>query len=339
MIKCPNCGHEVDDETTRCSFCGFDLEKFRQEYFSDRNKRPTDQDLDQKMLHRSLYQQEFKPKKQNTTVAAMIAWVRTNATIVFLLGVILLILMSFSRALGWFSFAALMVWLFVVCDKDAPIAQDTVDKRLTDKVNQVGSNLFNSVETQEVKVRTRRQTKVGTKPHDVPIRKRHTALQIYLAMMALVSLLVIFFGPFASYSMMGYTGISIAHTLISAGRLGGKYALISYGLWALFVFVPILILILLIRNRNKSEIWIFVLSLLETIVLIYLSVRLIFMNAGASVGIGSSEQMMSHDMKTRMAQTFDNLVAFGVSSYMLLISSTITTVLAWKNWFAQSKKK
>ena len=157
MTTCPNCGHEISDTDDICPNCGFNLKKYRDDFFTDQHKQAKYEQPDEgkKIASRAAYREEFYPEKQNSTVQRMIAWIRQNATIVFLLGVFLLILMSFSRAAGWICFLALMVWLFIVCDRKDKVEQYTADKRLTEKINQVGSNIFNRVDEREDKVRTR----------------------------------------------------------------------------------------------------------------------------------------------------------------------------------------
>ena len=100
MTTCPNCGQSVTKDDEICPNCGFNLKKYRDTFFEDDSEKKSVQ-LQPK---RAQYREEFRPKKQNTTIQKMIAWVRSNATIVFLLGVVLLVIMSFSRALGWTSF-------------------------------------------------------------------------------------------------------------------------------------------------------------------------------------------------------------------------------------------
>lgn len=183
----------------------------------------------------------------------MITWICVNATIVFLLGILLLILMSFSRPLGWFSFFALMIWLFVVCDKNKNPKQYTVDKRLTQKVNKVSSDVVNSFEDGENKIKehkARLDDKLG-KTADVPKEKqKRTATQFGVILMAALSVLTVFYGPFSSSSMESFQALSISKMLLNLGGLGGKYSLIGYGLWAVFVFFPIAIIVITLRNKS-----------------------------------------------------------------------------------------
>lgn len=325
-MKCPNCGQSVSQADDRCPNCDFDLKKFRTEFFTDRHQEP----VTSNNRRRSFNQEEFKPKKQNSTVAAMIQWVRVNATIVFLLGVLLLILMSFSRPLGWFAFAALMVWLFVVCDRNKDTQQYTVDRRLTEKVNQVGSDVFNSFEDTSEKVKARRIER-GRQPLSTEIdqtfKEKRSATQLGAVLMAAISLIVVFYGPFSSSSMQSFQALSISKMLLNLGGLGGKYSFIGYGLWLLLIVIPIAIIVLTVKNKKNNRKIVFTLSLIETIILVIAAFELIFMNAGSTVGI--TDNTVNNGVKAQ--KMIANAISFGISAYLLLISSILTTVISWKS--------
>ena len=165
MTTCPNCGHKISETDDICPNCGFNLKKYRDDFFTDQHQKAKFEEPDEgeKIISRAAYREEFIPEKQNTTVQRMIAWVRKNATLVFLLGVLLLILMSFSRAAGWTSFLALMVLLYIVCDRKDKIEQYTVDKRLTQKIDRIGSDVFNRVDARgsRVKEKARKDRRAG----------------------------------------------------------------------------------------------------------------------------------------------------------------------------------
>lgn len=337
-MKCPNCNEKITEEDDKCPHCGFNLKKFREEFFTDRHVKAAheDQETASRMTRRAIYHEEFVPKKQNSTVAAMITWIRVNATIVFLLGVLLLVLMSFSRPLGWFSFLALMVWLFVVCDKNKQPKQYTVDKRLTQKVNKVSSDVFNSFEEGENKFKQKQadfDVKRGKQSEDLSdvLKEKRSSTQLGVILMAALSLVVVFYGPFSSSSMQGFQALSISKMLLNLGGLGGKYSLIGYGLWLLFVIIPIVIIIITLRNKKHNRQVVFGLSLVETLVLLVCAFELIFLNAGKSVGITDSSVVSD----ARLQQMLANAISFGVSTYLLFISSILTTVIASKSLHSQ----
>ena len=153
-MKCPNCGEDVKPTDKQCPNCHFDLEKFRNEFFTGQDTTRNEKNDDrQKQETRSV--KKVEPKKQNSTIATMINWIQVNSMIVFVVGIILLILTSFSPSLGWSCFFALLIWLFIVSDKNKgkKTEQYTVDQRLTEHVNKVGSDVVNSFEEGENKVR------------------------------------------------------------------------------------------------------------------------------------------------------------------------------------------
>ena len=290
-MKCPNCGEDVKSTDKQCPNCHFDLEKFRNEFFTGQNQtRNESSDNRQKQETRSV--KKIAPKKQNSTIASMINWIQVNSMIVFVVGIILLILTSFSPSLGWSCFFALLIWLFIVCDKNKGkvTEQYTVDQRLTEHVNKVGSDVVNSFEEGENRVKAHRQkidNKLGRDPEAIKkvVKQKRTATQLGVVLIAVLNLLLVFSGPFSSGMMQGYQTLSISKALLSIGRFNGKYLLIGYGMWLLLVGVPIAIIILTIRNGKNNKRIVFLLSLIESIVLVICAVELIFMNAGSSLGI------------------------------------------------------
>ena len=321
-MKCPNCGQKVKDDAERCPYCNFDLKKFNTAYFTNHN------DINHQENHDASKQPVFLPKKQNPTIAAMINWIQVNAIIVFLTGIGLLILMSFSRPLAWLTFFALMIWLFIICQRHPKTEQYTADRRLAEKVNQVGSNVANSVEERQERIKNKR-SEYGKKPlvHDIQPSKRNklSLMQLGIMLMACISLFVIFFGPFASTSLNSVPSSSITKVLVNIAGLGGEYSLIGYGLLLLFLAVPIAIIVLTIKNKNYSKRLVFFLSLVETIFLVLVAFELIFRNVGSSLGI-----LNSHTTGY-LKQIMDNIISFGISTYMLLISSILTTWLSWQS--------
>lgn len=222
MTTCPNCGHKISETDDICPNCGFNLKKYRDDFFTDQHQKAKFEEPDEgeKIISRAAYREEFIPEKQNTTVQRMIAWVRKNATLVFLLGVLLLILMSFSRAAGWTGFLALMVWLYIVCDRKDKIEQYTVDKRLTQKIDRIGSDVFNRVDARESKVKAKNREFVQKYPRienhvrEIKnVRKHHfNYVQISVIFTALVSLIVLFTDSGASaYTQRMSISLSLIH--------------------------------------------------------------------------------------------------------------------------------
>ncbi|MBA1393002.1 hypothetical protein EQ500_03820, partial [Lactobacillus sp. XV13L] len=148
MTTCPNCGQRIADTDEICPKCHFNLQKYRDAFFANEHQQAKHEndETGKRIASRKVYRQEFYPKKQNQVVQKMLEWIHANSMIVFLLGVLLLIIMSFSRSFGWISFFVLLVWLYFVCVRTDKIERYTADRRLTEKVNQVCSNMFNNVE-------------------------------------------------------------------------------------------------------------------------------------------------------------------------------------------------
>ena len=332
-MKCPNCGEDVKSTDKQCPNCHFDLEKFRNEFFTGQNPtRNEGSDNRQKQETRSV--KKIAPKKQNSTIASMINWIQVNSMIVFVVGIILLILTSFSPSLGWSCFFALLIWLFIVCDKNKGkvTEQYTVDQRLTEHVNKVGSDVVNSFEEGENRVKAHRQkidNKLGRDPEAIKkvVKQKRTATQLGVVLIAVLNLLLVFSGPFSSGMMQGYQTLSISKALLSIGRFNGKYLLIGYGMWLLLVGVPIAIIILTIRNGKNNKRIVFLLSLIESIVLVICAVELIFMNAGSSLGITNNAAANSVEIQRIVA----NAISFGVSTYLLFVSSILLTVVAFRS--------
>ena len=331
-MKCPNCGEDVKPTDKQCPNCHFDLEKFRNEFFTGQDTTRNEKNDDrQKQETRSV--KKVEPKKQNSTIATMINWIQVNSMIVFVVGIILLILTSFSPSLGWSCFFALLIWLFIVSDKNKgkKTEQYTVDQRLTEHVNKVGSEVVNSFVEGENKVRAHRQKiddKLGRDPEAIKkvVKQKRTATQLGVILIAVLNLLLVFSGPFSA-GMNGYQSASISRTLLSIGRFNGKYIFIGYGMWLLLVGVPITIIILTIKNGKNNKKLVFFLSLIESIVLVVCAVELIFMNGGLSLGITNNQAINSMDIQ----RIVTNAISFGVSTYLLFVSSILLTVVAFRS--------
>lgn len=342
MTTCPNCDHAIDPSDDVCPNCGFNLKKYRDDFFTDQHKQAKYEQPDegQKIASRAAYREEFFPEKQNSTVQRMIAWVRKNATLVFLLGVFLLVLMSFSRALGWICFLALMIWLFIVCDRKEKIEQYTADKRLTEKINQVGSNIFNRVDEHGDKVKTRskefaqKHPKVENQVKEIQKQRHHrySYVQLSVIMTSLISLIVLFTDSGASVSAVSYTQkMSISNVIFSlAGRLlsgsNALEALILYIVWLLLLLFPIFIIYNVLKNTKGSQILAFILSLIETVFLIYIVYK---MSSSVRASTGVLAQITT--------QLISYAVSIGTSAYFLMLASVLTTGLSGFNLFKNRK--
>lgn len=346
MTTCPNCGQPIDENDEICPQCGFNLNKYRDDFFTDQHQKAKyEQPGDAgKIASRAAYRKEFYPDKQNTTVQKMIAWIRANATIVFLLGVLLLFIMTFSRSLGWIVFLLLLVWLFITCDRAEKIEQYTADQRLTDKINQVGSNMFNSVAEGNQKIRSRgkkfevEHPRVGN--HVEQVKERHSKnhwrysyIQLSVILTAFISLIVLFSGSGASIANVAYTEkmsiskvlLSLANHLLASGQTS-VLALSIYLIWLLFILFPIFIIYNIFKNTKSSQ-WIsFILSLIETIFLIYIIFRL-----------STVERANTGVLRQLTSQLLTYATSVGASTYFLILANLMTTGLSAFNLFSKKK--
>lgn len=344
MTTCPNCGQAINETDNICPKCSFNLKKYRDDFFTDQYLKAKHESADegQKIISRAAYRAEFYPEKQNTTVQAMIKWIRENATLVFLLGVFLLILMSFSRAIGWISFLVLMIWLYIICDRKEKIERYTVDKRLTEKINQVGSNLFNRVDEHEDKIKakntsfTQKHPRIENQVHKIKnhSRNRYNYVQLSVILTALISLIVLFTDSGAAVSAVGYTQrMSISNVIFSlAGRLlssgsSSIYSIVLYLVWLFLFLFPIFVIYNVLKNTRSSQILAFSLSLIETIFLIYLIYKL-----------SSSTRAATGVMSQLTSQLITYAVSLGASTYFLILSSFLTTALSGYNLIDKKEK-
>ena len=335
MTTCPNCGRPITDDDKVCPNCKFNLEKYRETFFTDQHQKAKKEDPDMaaKIASRAAYRQEFYPKKQNSTVQKMIKWIRSNATIVFLLGVLLLIIMSFSRSLGWIGFLILMVWLFILCDRRDHIEEYTSDRRLTEKINQLASNTFNAVENHGQKARAKGKKFDENHPRveESKKRKKHhfSYIQISVVLTSFISLIVLFTGSGASVADITYTErVSVSKVLLSlAGRLlssgqTSTYAFLLYAIWLLLILFPIFIIYNVLKNTKGNQVVAYILSLIESVFLIYIIFRLSSVTR-ANTGLFSK----------LTSQLLTYAVSVGASTYFLILASVMTTGLSGFNLF------
>lgn len=332
MTTCPNCGQSVTKDDDICPNCGFNLKKYRDTFFEDDSEKKSVSSQPK----RAQYREEFRPKKQNTTIQKMIAWVRSNATIVFLLGVVLLVIMSFSRALGWTSFLVLMVWLFIVCDKADKIEQYTADKRLTEMINKMGSDVVNTAKEHTDKVRKKGKDFTETHPHvnrhvekvKERSKSKFSYIQLSVVLTSVISLIVLFTGSGAAVADVSYTQklslskviLNLANRLLSSSHTSMS-AIILYVFWLLLVLFPIFIIYNIFKNTKNSQFFAFILSLLETAFLIYIVFKI-------------SNNSSNHGMIGELTNQFlMYAVSIGSSAYFLILASLLTTGLAGYNYF------
>lgn len=267
-----------------------------------------------------------KEKQQNDTVLLMVEWIKHNAVLVFVLGIVLMIITSIIAFMGWAVLVCLLMLLYFICANEKIAEEYTVDRKLEEKVDVVGSSLVNSVENSRISNRYRRYRQSTREPR--------TWLQWGVIAMALICLVTIFYGPFASDALSVVQGHTISNTLLFAfNRFSAlHYRLIAWVMWLFIVAIPITIIIITLKNIKHNREFAFVLSLLETIVLLIWLFELVFLNVGIKVGLGTITGSRLYRIQT-------NIISFGVSAYLLIVASCITSVVTFKSWFSYIKDK
>lgn len=237
-----------------------------------------------------------------------------------------MIITSIIAFMGWAVLVCLLMLLYFTCANEKIAEEYTVDRKLEEKVDVVGSSLVNSVENSRISNRYRRYRQSTREPR--------TWLQWGVIAMALICLVTIFYGPFASDALSVVQGHTISNTLLFAfNRFSAlHYRLIAWVMWLFIVAIPITIIIITLKNIKHNREFAFVLSLLETIVLLIWLFELVFLNVGIKVGLGTITGSRLYRIQT-------NIISFGVSAYLLIVASCITSVVTFKSWFSYIKDK
>ncbi|MGO2722571.1 MAG: hypothetical protein ACTIAG_02240 [Lactobacillus sp.] len=324
METCPNCGQKIADETV-CPQCGFDLAKYRETFFARNHKPETDQAGNSRYDYRAQTPPADRP---NGTVQKMMAWIRQNATIVYLLGILLLVVMSFSRLAGWVGFLGLMIWLYIICERSEKIAQYTADQRLSQQLSQLGTRALNKIDSGRERVATSsaqfesKYPKMGKHLTKLKLPRRHANYRSLLVIfLAFSTFVVMFAGAGASVEQVTYNErMSISNALLT---IGGKllassstfgYGVIFYLFWLFLVLVPLIVIVQSFKGRRRNRAVALIASLLETGVLFYL----VFNLAKAPVGTGL--------VPTLTSELNAYATAIGTSTYFLILASVLTTV-------------
>src|SRR5699024_1687989 len=102
-------------------------------------------------------------------------------------------------------------------------------------------------------------------------------------------------------------------------------AIMSYGFLTIVIGGPIAIILLTLSKRKHTKLWSFIISAVESIVLIAVIASLIYLMN--TVEEGSLVSIFS----TKLANILNMTVGFGISSYLLVVSSLVTSVTAALN--------
>ena len=348
MKKCPNCGQALTGQEKTCPNCGFNVEKYRRDYFTEEavaenversevNREEADRSLEKEpadKLSRSAYRQKQEQNAftGNPTVEKMIQWMRDNTTIAFLVGVGLLIIMSFSRSLGWTAFAVSMALLIWTGHRDSQ-GEYTADRNLTEYIRQSASKVFNAFDEKEIEIEEKNEDfsqahpKFEAKVEKVKKKTKKSRnfgiIQFSILLTSLITLVLLFLGTGFVTSSSKLTVASVffevANRQIAAGKI--VPALILYLFLAIFLLLPVFIMLAVSQNTRVSRVRAFALSLVESLVLIYLFYQLAQTTSAASYLSQAVSSLKSY------------AVAIGISGYLLILVSCLTTVLAGINMF------
>lgn len=343
MKKCPNCGQALTGQEKTCPNCGFNVEKYRRDYFTEEaveenvERREADRTLEKEpadKLSRSAYRQKQEQNAftGNPTVEKMIQWMRDNTTIAFLVGVGLLIIMSFSRPLGWTAFAVSMALLIWTGHRDSQ-GEYTADRNLTEYIRQSASKVFNAFDEKESEIEEKNEDfsqahpKFEAKVEKVKKKTKKSRnfgiIQFSILLTSLITLVLLFLGTGFVTSSSKLTVASVffevANRQIAAGKI--VPALILYLFLAVFLLLPVFIMLAVSQNTRVSRVRAFALSLVESLVLIYLFYQLAQTTSAASYLSQAVSSLKSY------------AVAIGISGYLLILVSCLTTVLAGINMF------
>ncbi|MBT8849920.1 zinc ribbon domain-containing protein [Lactobacillus delbrueckii subsp. bulgaricus] len=345
MKKCPNCGQALTGQEKACPNCGFNVEKYRRDYFTEEaveenveireaKREEADRSLEKEpvdKLSRSAYQQkqERNAFTGNPTAEKMLQWMRDNTTIAFLVGVGLLIIMSFSRPLGWTAFAVSMALLIWTGYRDSQ-GEYTADRNLTEYIRNWASKVFNAFDDKESEIEEKSEDFTQAHPKfEAKVEKKTKKprnfgiIQLSILLTSLITLVLLFLGTGFVTSSNKLTVASVffevANRQIAAGKI--VPALILYLFLAIFLLLPVFIMLAVSQNTRVSRVRAFALSLVESLVLIYLFYQLAQTTSAASYLSQAVSSLKSY------------AVAIGISGYLLILVSCLTTVLAGINMF------
>ena len=345
MKKCPNCGQALTGQEKTCPNCGFNVEKYRRDYFTEEavaenversevNREEADRSLEKEpadKLSRSAYRQKQEQNAftGNPTVEKMIQWMRDNTTIAFLVGVGLLIIMSFSRSLGWTAFAVSMALLIWTGHRDSQ-GEYTADRNLTEYIRNGASKVFNAFDEKESEIEEKNEDFSQAHPKfEAKVKKKTKKsrnfgiIQFSILLTSLITLVLLFLGTGFVTSSSKLTVASVffevANRQIAAGKI--VPALILYLFLAVFLLLPVFIMLAVSQNTRVSRVRAFALSLVESLVLIYLFYQLAQTTSAASYLSQAVSSLKSY------------AVAIGISGYLLILVSCLNTVLAGINMF------
>ncbi|APT18815.1 hypothetical protein FC62_GL001478 [Amylolactobacillus amylotrophicus DSM 20534] len=249
-------------------------------------------------------------------------WISTNGMIILVVGLVIILLMSASRTLGWAALIAGMILIYIMAQTQPEEKESKLNRRLSTQVDFLGQRVGAGIEE-------RVAAPENPSPERQKIDRRVGGLNLNLLVLflAAITLVLVFYGPFASaYVLVGIESkSSIYQTSLTIAQIGLNAGILSYGFLTIVIGAPIMIILLTLSKKRRSRLWAFILSALESVVLIVVMASLIYiMN---TVEEGKLVSMFS----AKLADVLSMTVGFGISSYLLLVSSLITSVVTALN--------
>lgn len=296
-MVCPNCGINLSGDENFCPNCGINLKLYAQ--------------------------QESTPHHQLDLITN---WISNNGMLVFIGALIILILTSGSAMLG---ISALVVGLiliyFLAVNSQAGQITD-LNNKLINRIDLVGSKVVTGLEQHTAidKNASVHQEKVRNRTGNI----NFNWISIFIA---LASLIIVFYGPFASRLFgIDAPSYSIFRSMIMFAKDYPQYAYLGFGLLVIVILVPVLIVILTLANGKHTNMWAFIASLIELLALLFVLVQVL---RGSAMTQGLSQFGISnanpHIEVTK--EIIGMRIGFGISSYLLLLSTVLSTISTWIN--------
>lgn len=157
---------------------------------------------------------------------------------------------------------------------------------------------------------------------------KNSNLNLITIFLAVIELAVVFFGPFVSVHLSQMdSSISIYKTLRAFIGLNNKYQWFGYLLLIAAIALPILIVIFTLLKSRTAKVIAFVISLVMALVLVVITLKWMF---GTSSALKMVQQIFA-DTNKKASALVNVTMGIGISSYLLLLTSVITTVAAYFN--------
>ena len=204
---------------------------------------------------------------------------------------------------------------------------------MTEYIRQSASKVFNAFDDEESEIEeknedfTQAHPKFEAKLEKVKKKTKKPRnfgiIQLSILLTSLITLVLLFLGTGFVTSSSKLTVASVffevANRQIAAGKI--VPALILYLFLAIFLLLPVFIMLAVSQNTRVSRVRAFALSLVESLVLIYLFYQLAQTTSATSYLSQVVSSLKSY------------AVAIGISGYLLILVSCLTTVLAGINMF------